>query len=230
MRKKILFGLLFVFVWFTAIPQQAFSIAADTSTTYGNPNASAIFCFAYVANQSPDTIWLNWNRKTESYPNGWNLTICDEWTCYDDTVFSGTFYVLAGDTSPIIGHFIPSGIPGTGIVNVDIWDPLDSLNNSFEVVFVAIAVPLAVDPIERNDFGVNMYPVPVNENTILEFAGIGYQEVTTEIYNIQGQLINRIKTSNNRVSMNVHLWPKGTYIYRSYNDQGNTVSGKFVVE
>lgn len=62
----------------------------------------------------------------------------------------------------------------------------------------------------------NVYPSPADESFTIE-NGYG-KNCSVEIYNVLGQMVKRISSDSNRVSVNCSTWKNGYYVCRAIKD------------
>jgi len=86
--------------------------------------------------------------------------------------------------------------------------------------------------IEDNSVNLNvkLQPNPVTGVSELNFLNTQAQKVKLMVYNLQGLLVYSETTQSDKFSINKNNFVTGMYLYRLLFEDGNSASGKFIVE
>ncbi|MEN6444718.1 MAG: T9SS type A sorting domain-containing protein [Candidatus Cloacimonas sp.] len=115
-------------------------------------------------------------------------------------------------------------------------NPLQYSNPS-EIVSIVINVPVS-DELAPALASVNVYPNPLKANTTFQISGKANRPLTVEIFNLKGQLIQRINSVIDQNGSAKLTWnaldtlskpvPTGIYLYRVISE-GTSQNGKLVI-
>ncbi|MEY2830346.1 MAG: hypothetical protein RIQ33_2204, partial [Bacteroidota bacterium] len=166
---KILSCLLSAVLFFTAdssIAQSTYSISPnDTIEINGMLNHLQTLSIHQV-NTSTDSIVFKWKKVSESLPQGWEASVCDNSICYISLLDSGiTNPVFSGDYGFIIIHCTPKINSGVGIIRYAIWDT-QKINHKDTLTFI---LKVTTNSSSNNLTSLNeknnwlIYPNPVND-------------------------------------------------------------------
>jgi hypothetical protein len=219
MTKKITLILGLIFCCCQSIwAQQSFTVSQDTIHEFDTSATPTIACNANIKNTTSDTIWINWEVKSEGYPDEWKLYFCDEWLCYTPAVRDGSFYILPNDSSVLVAQFRPNGYTGMGVAGVQVWDKKDSIASQKELVFIAEVRKLSVSQTLLKN--VNVFPIPTIDFLNLNIpADLGNVNLT--ISNHLGQTVESIIVTQSESQIDIsHLVP-GIYYLKLSQNQNN---------
>jgi len=77
---------------------------------------------------SEGTASLKWVRAGATLPTGWIANICDNVTCHDEATMNYTISVEPNTPTELKIAFMTGGATGTGVLELLVFDPIDSVN------------------------------------------------------------------------------------------------------
>lgn len=195
--------ILFSVITFSVRSQTKFQLSPDTASLTVDVSGLAALVYIWVHNLTPDTLNLQWQRLNESIPAEWDdCTVCDEWTCHLPTTMTYPFYILPNDSGPVVAHFKHKQIIGEGTMEINIYDPADSLNENITAVYYTIVTE--VSGINENEVQqVRLYPNPGTGFFRLESTKVLSNRIA--IHNILGQGIESIDIPNGAKQIDLSL-------------------------
>ncbi len=190
---------------------QGFGDLNDATT-----NRKDVKAAASVKNTSAETKTFIWTLTVESKEQPWAVVVCDINSCYDSTVVTEQFNLMAGQTGTMDVHVYPSGnlitldgaVPGTGVAKVQIRELGNGDNQitgeyQFEIIGDAIS--------SLSEFQIaqlELFPNPTTD--YFELKGpIGVKDIT--IYNLLGTPVERFQYQEGS-KYDMSSFPKGIYL------------------
>ena len=165
-----------------------------------------------ITNTSNSKLVLNWFRISNTLPNTWQYTTCDNAFCYGG-VPSGTKTM---DTIPIGGQsFLKLGVePGNdlGSGQVKIYTYQDGFpNNGDTLIWNVVSQAVGIEEISDNS-GVSIYPNPTNHflNITLNNQLLAHT-TSLSITNTLGEIIRTIKLDNQESIIDISNLSAGYY-------------------
>ncbi len=229
------------------------SIMTDTSSNYPINSSSSFIVYGINNPGWPIIITGNYKINTDTLTDYWTLAISPDkgttWHNLTDVSFCNTYNIMA---SLLVqsGNSTASGYPfnfGIGTTyfqafNVQNCDTIlfkfgfisDSIENNKEGVQIwnlnVTSVHASVQE-NSNEYLVNIYPNPTNNQITLEFEQNNSENTLLEIKNILGQSVysEKIKTNirNQTKILDVSLFQNGVYFVQLKN-QNKIYSAKFI--
>lgn len=136
-RVRSLILLFLAVIYAGLVDAQKFVVNPDSTFVEGTTNDVDIMAWSYVHNLTNDTLELIWNKTMNDLSDTWYSAICDAFGCYDSSIVSLPLQILPNDSSLLIGHFYFWNVEGTGTIQLTVYDPADSVNNTFVSTYVA---------------------------------------------------------------------------------------------
>lgn len=155
--------------------------------------------------------------ETSNVPDGWALSVCNEFTCYMPN-FDVPFPLAAGESMLIhISVHVTSTdsfiFPIT-FTEGDLASPM-RLDFSFAT---ADASSSADENLVVNNTITN-YPNPFNPVTTISFSSdVDITNGTVEIFNSRGQKVDQLEAVSNQVTWNAEKQTSGIYFYKVVSD------------
>lgn len=229
MKKYLLLFVLSVLVQYTNA--QIISIHPDTTYLNTNNNVT-VNGFATIVNFSADTLHLRWHRMVQMVQPAWVNAICDINACHSSADDFGDFEINPMDSGFVELILDPNNDYGDGLINIQIYDVLDSMNINAVTTFV-----IHVDEnTSINELGIfpqpEIYPNPVKRDANLNLNLTQSGNYTVQIIDMTGRLI-RTKTvslipGENLINLSVQNFADGFYMVR-VSDASSTYNMKFTV-
>ncbi len=157
----------------------------------------------------------------------WNLLINLE-NMLEDGIYSDIIRISAKGADKIPGGYIfrlvnPADGSSADLRNEDFLLDVDITNAEGEPWLIPLyleVIPCGSDVVEREAFSASNYPNPFNPETTISYNLPSESFVTLEIYNLKGQVVNRLVSDSQPSGMHKVVW-KGT------DQQGRAVASGF---
>lgn len=210
---------------------QSFSMQKDTATAavYGY-----IDLYNNLTNLTSDTIRVSWKILSHTFPPSWvsgaSIGICDNVTCYDTQILTGT--VQTTDTIPgnstmpfkIQLDVTPSSVvPTTGAPYFATIE-LTQGSTTDTVTFAAYKWNTNnVNKVASSREEVILYPNPAyNEVNVSFNRELGVKNVA--IYNLVGKQVSNYRVNGNSAKLDIERIPAGIYFLRLVDGNGRVVA------
>ena len=190
---------------------QTFTIDPN-DTVWVNPPLATLSIFdIYQANQSGSAIDLAWDSVLVDLPEAWDYSTCDLGHCYPGIPAAGG-QMIPVDTGALgfLGvNFMPNGVPGTGIVQLRVYDLADP-GNAVLLTWIATTDGVGVDEMAvRADL--ELYPVPAGD--VLHVRGITDPVTDVRIVDATGKTVSAgWRQVNDGLSLDVSGLDPGCYV------------------
>ena len=161
MRSCFLIACLF-FYSTTVTLAQIVSIQPDTVfiNTYGNATEHG---FAFINNSTSDTLHLRWHRILVSTQQAWVSSICDNNACHAITDNFGDFTISPNDTGYVELMIDPNYDAGDGMIQAEIYDPLDSINVNALAIFSIHVSEINSANVIQDEIVFKIFPNPATD-------------------------------------------------------------------
>ncbi len=210
---------------------QSFSMQKDTATAavYGY-----IDLYNNLTNLTSDTIRVNWKVLSHTLPPSWvsgaSFGICDNVTCYDGQILSGsvqtTDTIGANATMPFklqldvsSSSVVPTtGTPYTATIELSQGSTTDT------VIFAAYKWNTNnVGKVTMSREDVVLYPNPAyNEVNVTFNRELGVRNVA--IYNLVGKQVSAYRVNGTSAKIDIEKIPAGIYFLRLSDNNGRVVA------
>ena len=210
---------------------QSFTMAKDTVTVAAY---SYIDVYNNITNTTSDTIRLTWKIIYNNLPQSWKdyaaFGLCDNVTCYDKGILSGT--TLTTDTIGAGKNGLfklqinvgPATVTPTGVNPVYITAELSHGTTKDTVTFAVHKWSNTNVPKMNNaKDDVVIYPNPANNELNITFNKDSDIK-TIAIYNLLGKQVSTFRTTGNSARLDIEKIPSGIYFVRLIDNAGHVVS------
>ena len=171
---------------------------------------------------------LRWTVTTQTYPQGWWVTLCDNAECHSLPWPGDTMRTLQpGDTSFLHLTVVPNNIAGSLLVIVNVWDSLNPSINA-DVTFIVNATATAVSPaLLRNQ--ISIFPSPASDLLHLRARTGALERGTAKLYDLKGRLVlsQAIGTVQD-AALHIRTVEAGIYLLR-YESKSGTLTEKVMI-
>lgn len=180
-----------------------------------------------IKNNTADTLYLRWERRLLSIPNGWTTKICDANLCYVEIVGSNIdpdllleepVIVPPFGTANLDVHIVPYGAVGTGVVEIE----LSLMGQPEDIIGVAeyqMEVAERVRPIVENRKSLRVYPNPSSNYLNVSTSPLVDQ---VRLYNMVGRVVKTFEASRAGV-YDISNLPNGIYLVSLVDAKGNVL-------
>jgi len=103
----------------------------------------------------------------------------------------------------------------------------DNLGCSYYIEYEIYVSPASISNVERLK-GIIIYPLPGNENTVIQFTNYMDNEKIIEFFNLEGKRIIYLKTNENEIKLSKLNISSGYYICKITVDNNIKYSGKII--
>lgn len=208
---------------------QTFSFSKDTVTATAY---AYIDIYNNVTNLTSSAITINWKVINETLPQSWEdnvgFGLCDNITCYDKGIFSGstqTMDTISGGAQSLFKVQLdvsPSAVtPATTPVYVSV--ELTDGTTTDTVTFAIHKWGTNINKVSANNEDINVYPNPAYGDVNVTFSkDMGIRNIA--IYNLVGKQISNYRVSTNSAKLDLGKVPAGIYFLRLVDGNGRTVA------
>ncbi|MEM9990669.1 MAG: T9SS type A sorting domain-containing protein [Bacteroidota bacterium] len=180
-----------------------------------------------IRNNTSDTLYIRWQRRVLTTPNGWRTKICDANLCYVEIVDSNIDPDLLLEEPVIIPpfetvnldvHLIAYGATGTGVVEIE----LSLMGLPDDVIGVAEYQMEVTTKRQRrieSRKSLRVYPNPSNN-----YLNVSTSELvkTVYVYNMVGRIVATFAANRSGV-YDIGSLPNGIYLVSLVDAQGNVL-------
>jgi hypothetical protein len=128
-------------------------------------------------NNTKDTIVLKWSKVSESVPDAWDASICDNSFCNTTLVNNGTMLPInPNEYGFLLLHITPKINYGTAIIRYAVWDEANPTIRDTLTFILSVKAVSGINEI-KNKINWNIYPNPTSETiniTSFKLSGFNY--------------------------------------------------------
>jgi hypothetical protein len=225
MRRKffLLFATLDVVVNFLftthAVAQEPLSFSDDSIIVETCDDAWQLVGVIEMYTHTKEDVTIRWDiTELKNLTPGEIFLIVDPYQYAPYTM--GAFANIWSDTTDILFHMFPDTLlPGdTALIQLGVYDTKDSAN-TYQLLTTILTYPLSSGSsvIDDNE-EIMIYPNPFNFSTTLQIPNdIKYTDLI--VYNMMGQIVNRMNITNHQTELYRNNLPEGMYIICLIKDQ-----------
>ena len=208
---------------------QSFTVRPSTVKDTTLDSRASVDSYIYFDNAFQQPLTLTWEETNRSYPQGWLMTICDNFLCYSiPHAFDTMSTVGAGEYGFLKVTCTPLEITGSGTISYHVWDannPLYTTNVTFNFN-VTGGVSVTMDQPEKL-FSVT--PSPAHDVLRLSARNGQLEKGNVKLFDLKGQVIlNETVNAVQQMELDVHSLTPGMYLLR-YESKAGTMNQKVVV-
>jgi len=130
-------------------------------------------------------------------------------------------------------YLIPSVNPDTIIIvftsSGDGGNFMGQVGSTFIIDDILLEYPSGIKESLSQEFTINAYPSPANNQLSLEFNTNHPEKLLCSIYAIDGRFMQSFSLSDKKHKLDVSTWQQGKYIVQAYMDNSLVSSAKFIV-
>ena len=219
MRTTATLSLLALTALSCTVKAQSFLIETN-DTVYEQPPLGMLSIFdIYQTNTSGAVLYLGWDSVLVDLPVGWGYSSCDFGHCYSGIPATG------GDMEPVeIGELgflglnvMPNGIPGSGKVQMNVYD-LASPTNTVLLTWFVTAAPVGIEDTGALS-AVILYPNPAQEQLFVRGATTN---AALTLFDINGRSLSLpVRRTTEGHSVDVSALRAGCYTLVLTTEQGS---------
>lgn len=229
MKRYLLLPIFILCAMSMAIAQASLVFSPSPVTEEGIADPADLFLSikakSTLTNEGNESITIRWERVAVDWPAEWGAQICDLNQCYSEVVYSNIAPDLGLDVPVTLGpgestnidvYGLAKGVPGTGVMRVEIADvnSQDEVLASSEFTIIATAIS-NTDEIASTE--IKLYPNPTVDYFQINGAD---QADRVVIYNIIGKQMRTFNTAPGKLYDLAGL-PNGMYLASLVsNDKG----------
>ncbi len=195
--------------------QGYFSTTIDsTNRTYSGFEANQEFLFKL--NNSTGIIKdYSWTRKHLCpMPSAWESLICDCDACWPSAIYNcptpGT--VITNCNFLLTYRFHPTAAMGTHRTQLDIYNPLDSLNSTTRAIFTINHGCSPSNLSTYSNLAFIVYPIPCADQLHVSFTN-QFENLDLTLFDLFGKIImsQKIGSSQSEITLSMNKIPSGIY-------------------
>ena len=195
---------------------QGFSFAPDAMVEdYASFEQYNIFQID-INNDTDEALQLSWRRLEADYPEGWEISFCDNNICYGLIPVNGDMIPFNSDEYAFLKLDVnPHQIPGTGTFQFMVF-PSDETDN-FKVSTFIIHAGTPSNTLDVTTFDIKIGPNPMQDWLNIENPGI--QEIDMHILSANGQAVfNGKLPAHSKEQIDLSKLKAGTYFINALID------------
>jgi len=174
-------------------------------------------------NNIADTLYLQWEKVSESVPDRWEASVCDNQFCYATLIDSGSMNpIFPNDYSFLLLHITAHVIYGTATIRYAVWDV------NFPKLKDTVTFIMNVNAAGITKANIKTQQVWFAEN-IIHFRNTNQNYSSLTIVDLNGKEI--FNTSiNNKLEIEIPILPTSLYIIRLTGKQKQFTQKIFIQE
>jgi len=182
-----------------------------------------------ITNETTEALAFRWKFVANTFPAGWNFSICDLGSCFPAPPDSNDMNVTSvGGDAYFICHTSYNGFVGAGEIQLFVFEIGDEANGDTVTFRYSTTDVLGMEPVGLDERGLTLFPNPVGDRVTLQTPpGMGISQVI--VYNILGQPVlvrEKEVVEPNQVLRAGHLKP-GPYFVAVLYANGKRATGVF---
>ena len=225
--NKIIFLSVFT-IFFSVLNAQNYSVTPNPASGTADLDNLAtepddVVAYAYITNNTSDSIFLKWERIMNDKPGCWETAVCDPNLCYQPNKDTEEFGMAANQSnSDMLVHAYPGKKPGG--IDENGADPGDAtvvlkitnLNDPSDTTIVTYHIEVAGSPIGNCTVGLSeleFEALKIFPNPTLDFFRLTETQEIQQlvVYNILGNQVRQFQVSSNQNYYIADL-PNGVYL------------------
>lgn len=206
-----------------------YDISSEIADTI--PSESYTNVGMYFTTPTPEAIRFDWELVSNTFPVGWNYSLCDHTSCYTGIPNDGMMTPITLDQSiaGTKGFFIvttnPGLIYGTGVVEIYVYDSNDYSRGDTVSFTITNLNNLSIPEPTLN---VSIYPNPASE--FMSLTNNSNDAFSYELFSVVGSLLqNGNVAANSSKKLDVAELPKGVYFIKITSSAGIRRTEKIIV-
>lgn len=204
------------------------SVAVEDEVSSNNDET---VLYAYVRNDSTDTLTVRWRVNSNTSPVNWNVSYCDNTNCLDLATTTQSTFLLAPDSTSILKMaYLPFLEAGESNVSVSV--SIDGVPGTAQnVIYYA---KIEVNPNGISSLDVNSLSIFPNPTTnFIQVKGIeNANDVNAiEVYSIIGKkVMHKDILTLNDLKVDVHGLDNGVYLVKLFDNKKSVFYTKTFVK
>lgn len=171
-----------------------------------------------ILNDTPEMLLLSWRRLEADYPEGWEVSFCDNNLCYGSIPINGDMIPFSQDNYAFLKLDInPYEVAGTGTFRFMVF-PKDDPDN-FKISTFIIHAGTSTDIVEVEKSVLKVGPNPAQD--WLNVENLAQKPAKVNILSANGQLILMRKLpAHAKVQLDLSDLPAGSYYINVLSENG----------
>lgn len=198
------------------IAQQSFTFAPDSLLEVeANPQIYNIYQID-ILNETEDSLTLSWRRLQNDYPEGWEVSFCDNNVCYGLIPINGDMIPFSPEETAFLKLDIhPHEIAGTGIFRFLVF-PTGEEDN-YQLASFIVNSGVTSNTVEAQLLKLNIFPNPATD--YLQINNGNASPINLAITDASGAIvISQVLPAKNEQQINLLHLPAGPYYLHAYVD------------
>lgn len=178
-------------------------------------------------NVSSDSIYLKWEKVSESVPADWESTVCDNRVCYTNLMDSGFMNpVIPTETGFLLLHITAHVNYGTAIIRYAVWDVATPSARDTVTFIMTVNAPSAISETDnKNSF--TLFPNPASDLINIQFSD--NEAHTISVLNSLGEKIHSVVSSQYSI-LNTQYFSNGIYTISISGNNKSSFTKKIIVQ
>lgn len=232
MRKSRTFTIYFLLVFtllYTSNSKAQYSFSPSKTLIKNQSFNSLSYDSIHIANNSSDTLFLNWELLQYDTLGGSYIEFCSSGNCWLGIPATGSFPAIEPGGFGWAGvHFWTASLTVTCTAKIYIYKE-HSLTNGDTLTYILNA--LHGNGIEKNDQlknSITVYPNPASDKVSILFENNKAEEIPVSLYNILGEIVYSTSCNKSFIEIPLESISKGIYFIKISSGNGDYVK-KIVV-
>lgn len=201
------------------VSAQSFAISPNDTLWVNAPLTSLSIHDIYQVNGTGGPLDLAWDSIMVDLPEPWDYSTCDFGHCYPGIPAAGgaMLPVGVGELGFLGLNLMPNNVPGTGVVQLRVYDVTDAANGVVLTWIVAAGVVGVADM--NAEAGFELYPIPAQDELRIRTLLAAGTEV--KVYDLGGKAVQvPMQRSADGLMLHVASLQAGAYVLVLNNATG----------
>jgi len=186
---------------------QSLVVSPAPASGNGLPSDLFIKVESFVTNTTNATMTVRWERYNVQIPTTWDNAVCDKDICHSAFVDTETYTIDPGEMALMSIWFVPNNNPGTGSVELRIYNEADSANSVITNTYSTMAQ--TTDNENQFSEAFSVFPNPATNFIQLPYNS----EITVvRLFDILGRQIANQKITKDKNFLDVSKLNRGSYL------------------
>jgi hypothetical protein len=212
-----------------AVHAQSFTVREGTARDTTIDAHGTVDFYVHFDNAFQQPLTLAWEETSVNVPNGWLMTICDNFSCYTIPHGNDTMAQVAqGGAGFLKVTAIPMDSVGTATLGYHVWDANNPIYTATVTMTITATSVLSVTVTQPSEL-FTVSPVPAHDVLHLAARHGQLDRGNVKIYDLKGQLVlDQAVQAVASTDLSVQDLKPGMYMLR-YESKAGVLTQKVVV-